>query len=208
MLSFIAPTLNNERGYVISGYYGGGYGAEFLIFNTANSTIVLDDATANFLRILGVTFTQNTTRALTVDDFLNKISDFSDPTDIRNTNIITSQLTAQKILETAKNSRFKYGNKEFAIDSPYIQTFDFAENLMEWMIDRTLRPRKVIYINAFGSFLTQLGDIVSLNYKLPKQNPEDYDQYYVDTNKKFVVSGISHTFANQDIASSLKLVEI
>jgi hypothetical protein len=208
MLSFIAPTLNNERGYVISGYYGGGYGAEFLIFNTANSTIVLDDATANFLRILGVTFTQNTTRELTVDDFLNKISDFSDPTDIRNTNIITSQLTAQKILETAKNSRFKYGNRDFSIESPYIQTFDFAENLMEWLITKTMRERKMIGLNTFGSFILQLGDIVSVNYKMPKQNLEDHDQYFVDTNKKFVISGINYSKSNQDIVSNFRLVEI
>ena len=41
--------------------------------------IVLDDSTGSYLRILGVTFTQNSVEKLTVDDYYNKISDFSNP---------------------------------------------------------------------------------------------------------------------------------
>ena len=47
----IAPVFNNEKGYVVSGFRAGAYGAEFLLFNTTDTFLRLDAETGNFLRI-------------------------------------------------------------------------------------------------------------------------------------------------------------
>lgn len=77
--SQIATTFSNDRGYTVSGYYGGPYEAEFLVFNASDKAIVLDETTGNYLRILGITFTQETTNTMSVDDFFNRRSNMSDP---------------------------------------------------------------------------------------------------------------------------------
>ena len=37
-----------------------------------------------------------------------------------------------------------YGNNEFTLDTPYIQTQDDAENLMGWIINKIMIPKKLI----------------------------------------------------------------
>ena len=201
LLSYLAPTINKERGYTVSGFYGGSYGAEFLIFNSTDRTIVLDDTSGNFLRILGVTFTQNTTRELTVDEFLNENTDFTDKTEFRSS-VLSSPNIAQKIFNTVKNSRFKYGNRDFTIESPYIQSADMAENLMSWLISKIVRQRKTVILKTFGTQLLQLGDIVNIDYTMTD------GKKFVDSDKKFVVSGINYSRSFDKIETNIKVVEI
>ena len=75
----LSPTFNNIKGYTTSGFYADSYGAEFLIFNSTDKALNLDETTGNFLRIQGVTFTQDTTHELTVDEFFKKRGNLSDP---------------------------------------------------------------------------------------------------------------------------------
>jgi hypothetical protein len=201
LLSYLAPTINKEKGYVVSKFYAGSYGAKFLIFNSTDRAIVLDDSSGNFLRILGVTFTQNTTRDLTVDNFLEDGSDFSDTTEYKSP-ILSSPEKVQKIIENIKNSRSKYGKRNFAIESPYIQSADTAENIMSWMIDKTVRQRKTIVLSVFGTCLLQLGDIVNLKYTMP-----DGDEF-IDPDKKFVIAGINNSRSLDQVSSQIKLVEV
>jgi hypothetical protein len=201
LLSYLAPTLNKERAYTVSGFYGGSYGAEFLIFNSTDRTIVLDDTSGNFLRILGVTFTQNTTRELTLDEFINENTDFSDKIEFKNSSI-SSPSVAQKIFNAVRNSRFKYGNKDFTIESPYIQSADMAENLMSWLVKRIIRQRKVMVLKTFGTPLLQLGDIVNIEYTMPDGNE------FIDIDKKFLVSGINYSRSFNNLETNVKVVEI
>jgi hypothetical protein len=201
LLSYLAPTINKERAYTVSGFYGGSYGAEFLIFNSTDRAIILDDTSGNFLRILGVTFTQNTTRTLSVDNFLNETTDFSDPVSVKLSEI-QSPFVSQKIYEDAKISRSKYGKREFVIESPYIQTSDTAENIMSWLIEKTLRQRKIFALSTFGTSILQLGDIVRVDYEMPDGN------YFVDNQKQFIVSGINHSKAIDSLTTNIKLVEV
>ena len=201
LLAYLAPTINKERAYTVSKFYAGSYGAKFLIFNATDRAIVLDDSSGNFLRILGVTFTQNTTRDLTVDDFLENGSDFSDTTEYKSS-ILSSPEKVQKIIQKIKNSRSKYGKRNFAIESPYIQSADTAENIMSWMIDKTVRQRKVIVLSVFGASVLQLGDIVNIKYTMP-----DGDNF-VDPDKKFTVAGINYSRTMDGITTNIKLVEV
>jgi hypothetical protein len=199
-LAFLAPTFNNERTYTVSGFRAGSYGAEFLIFNNTDKAIVLDETSGSYLRIIGVTFTQNTSNILTVDDYFKETSSFSDPVIINNT--IKSPLRADKLYDNIKLSRSRYGEKDFSLESPYIQSDDLARNIMEWMIDKTLSPKKILFMEVFGGAHLQLGDLIKINYKLP-----DGD-ILIDEQKRFVISEIFYSRSTSDLRNRITVLEV
>jgi hypothetical protein len=199
-LAFLAPTFNTEKTYTTSGFRAGSYGAEFLIFNNTDKSIVLDETTGSYLKIIGVTFTQNTSNVLTVDDYFREVSNFSDPIRINNT--IKSPLRADKLYDNIKLSRSRYGEKEFSLESPYIQSDDLAKNIMEWMIDKTSRPKKILFLEIFGGAYLQLGDLIKIKYKLP-----DGD-ILVDEAKRFVVSEVFYSRSTTDLRNRITVVEV
>ena len=203
-LAFLAPTFNSERTYTASGFRAGSYGAEFLIFNNTDKAIVLDETSGSYLRIIGVTFTQNTSNVLTVDDYYKDLSNFSDPATVNN--ILVSPQTSDKIYQDVKLSRSKYGDRSFTLESPYIQSYDQARDIMEWMVKKTIRPRKNMYIETFGTPHIQLGDLLTVNYTFPEQNNQP-GTIFVDTTKKFVVTEIFYSRSASGIRNRLRMVE-
>jgi hypothetical protein len=199
-LAFLAPTFNNEKTYTVSGFRAGSYGAEFLIFNNTDKAIVLDETSGSYLRIIGVTFTQNISNVLTVDDYFKEVSNFSDPIIINNT--IKSPVRADKFYDNIKLSRSRYGEKDFSLESPYIQSDDSARNIMEWMIDKTLSPKKILFMEVFGGAHLQLGDLIKINYKLP-----DGD-VLIDEEKRFVISEIFYSRSTSDLRNRITVVEV
>lgn len=160
----MSPTFNRLRGYTVSGFTAGAYGAEFLIFNATDTVLNLDETSGNYLRIQGVTFTQSSSQELTVDDYFEKVSNFSDPQYSESGEII-SPLKSEQALLDIKASRIHYGKNEFNLDAPYIQTQDEANNIMEWMISKIMTPRKSVAVQVFANPMIQLGDIVEIDYK-------------------------------------------
>ncbi len=160
----LSPTFNNIKGYTSSGFYADSYGAEFLIFNSTDKALNLDETTGNFLRIQGITFTQDTTHELTVDEFFKKRGNLSDPELVGST-LTYSPLVEKLKYDEIKLSRITYGKNEFSIDSPYIQTQDDAEVMMDWIINKLMVPKKSIGVNIFSIPTLQLGDIVTIDYK-------------------------------------------
>jgi len=160
----LSPTFNNIKGYTTSGFYADSYGAEFLIFNSTDKALNLDETTGNFLRIQGVTFTQDTTHELTVDEFFKKRGNLSDPELLGNTSTYSTLVEKSKYDEI-KLSRLTYGKNEFSIDSPYIQTQDDADAMMNWIINKLMVPKKSVGMNIFSIPTLQLGDIVTIDYK-------------------------------------------
>jgi hypothetical protein len=160
----LSPTFNNIKGYTSSGFYADSYGAEFLIFNSTDKALNLDETTGNFLRIQGITFTQDTTHELTVDEFFKKRGNLSDPELLGN--VLTYSPLVEKLkYDEIKLSRLTYGKNEFSIDSPYIQTQDDAEVMMNWIINKLMVPKKSIGVEIFSIPTLQLGDIVTIDYK-------------------------------------------
>jgi hypothetical protein len=201
-LAYLAPTFNKEKTYTSSGFYAGSYGAEFLIFNATDKAVVLDETSGNYLRIIGVTFTQNTSQVLTVDDYFRQKSNFSDPIVVNNT--ITSPQRADKVYQSIKESRSKYGKKSFSLDSYFIQNEDTANDLMNWLINKTLRQRKSINIETFGTPHLQLGDIVTIDYDLSSNN-RTYK--FVDVDTKFVVHSINYSRGYDGPSISIGVIE-
>ena len=160
----LSPTFNNIKGYTTSGFYADSYGAEFLIFNSTDKALNLDETTGNFLRIQGITFTQDTTHELTVDEFFKKRGNLSDPELVGST-LTFSPLVEKSRYDEIKLSRLTYGKNEFSIDSPYIQTQDDADAMMNWIINKLMTPKKSVGMNIFSIPTLQLGDIVTINYK-------------------------------------------
>jgi len=186
----LMKTLNNFKGYTTSGFLAGPYGAEFLVFNSTDFNLNLDDTSGNYLRIQGVAFTQDTTYNLTVDDYFKKKS-IIDPSEISNSQTITNPNKVLQEYNRIKNSRIKYGVNEFTpIESPYIQTTADAEKIFGWVIDKVSVPKKLVGVKTFATSNAQLGDIVNINYKYDQGDgislisPED---------KRFVIYNIEYT---------------
>jgi hypothetical protein len=160
----LSPTLNRIKGYTTSGFQADSYGAEFLIFNATDKTLNLDETTGNFLRVQGITFTQDTTHELTVDEYFKKRGNLSDP-EFKGDTLVYSPLVEKAKYDEIRQSRMIYGKNDFTIDSIYIQTPDDAEALMGWIINKIMHPKKSIGANLFSIPTLQLGDIVTIDYK-------------------------------------------
>jgi hypothetical protein len=182
----LSPTFNRIKGYTVSGFQADSYGAEFLIFNATDTALNLDDTTGNYLRIQGITFTQDTSYELTVDEYFKKQSNLSDP-QLEGSTLITSPLVEKAKYDQIKLSRLVYGKNEFTIDSQYIQTQDDADELMGWIINKVMTPKKSIGISMFSIPTIQLGDIVTIDYK----NNDGLD-LVATTSDRFVVYNIEY----------------
>ena len=159
----ISPTFNNVKGYVVSGFKAGSYGAEFLIFNATDTQLNLDETSGNYLRIQGITFTQQSSNQLTVDEYFDKNSLESNPQFVSD-RLISNPFKFKQDYQDIKLSRMTYGKKDFSLDTQYIQSQDEATGLMKWIIEKTSKPRKSLGVKIFSIPTIQLGDIVTLDY--------------------------------------------
>ena len=198
----LSPTFNRIKGYTVSGFQADSYGAEFLIFNATDTALNLDDTTGNYLRIQGITFTQDTSYELTVDEYFKKQSNLSDP-QLEGSTLITSPLVEKAKYDQIKLSRLIYGKNEFTIDSQYIQTQDDADELMGWIINKVMTPKKSIGINMFSIPTIQLGDIVTIDYK----NNNGLD-LVATTSDRFVVYNIEYGRSLSGPSMTLYLSEV
>jgi hypothetical protein len=183
----LSPTFNNIKGYTTSGFVADAYGAEFLIFNATDTALSLDERSGNYLRIQGVTFTQQSATELTVDEYFSKKSDLSNP-EISGSNLVYSPLVAEQEYLDIKYSRGTYGKKEFNLDTTYIQSQDEANSLMGWLVSKITKPRKSVGIKIFSMPILQLGDIVNINYI----NKDGFNEVS-DSNQKFVIYSIEYS---------------
>jgi hypothetical protein len=198
----LSPTFNRIKGYTTSGFQADSYGAEFLIFNSTDSWLNLDETSGNFLRIQGITFTQDTTHELTVDEYYQKRGNLSDP-EFKGSTILFSPLVEKSKYDEIRQSRMIYGKNEFAIDSIYIQTQDDAEALMGWIINKVMHPKKSIGVNLFSIPTLQLGDIVTVDYK----DSTGLD-LVTSSDSRFVVYNIDYTRNNSGPSMTVYLSEV
>jgi hypothetical protein len=198
----LSPTFNRIKGYTTSGFLADSYGAEFLIFNATDTALSLDETSGNFLRIQGVTFTQDTTHELSVDEYFKKRGNLSDP-EFQGSSLIFSPLVEKAKYDEIRQSRMIYGKNEFSIDSIYIQTDDDAQALMGWIINKVMHPKKSIGVNLFSIPTMQLGDIVTVNYK----DSSGLDLVTPDSSR-FVVYNIEYSRGNFGPSMTTYLAEV
>jgi hypothetical protein len=182
----ISPTFNNMKGYVISGFRAGSYGAEFMIFNATDRALILDSDSGNYLKIQGVTFTQQSDNRLSVDDYFDKNSTTSNPQFVAD-KLISNPYKFKQDYQDIKLSRMTYGKKDFSLSTPYIQSYDEANSLMKWLIEKIAKPRKSVGVKIFAIPTIQLGDIVTLDYE------EKGTNMVSSPSSRFVVYNIDYT---------------
>lgn len=198
----LSPTFNNIKGYVTSGFVAGAYGAEFMIFNATDTALSLDESSGNYLRIQGITFTQQSPNELSVDEYFSKKSDLSNPSVI-GSNLIYSPLVFDKSYKDIKYSRLTHGKKEFTLNAPYIQSKDDANSMMSWMTSKIMKPRKSIGLKIFATPTIQLGDIVKLKY-----SGKDGFEEASDIDSRFVVYSIDYSKNNDGPSMSIYISEV
>ena len=198
----LSPTFNRIKGYTTSGFYADSYGAEFMIFNSTDKALVLDETSGNYLRIQGITFTNDTSHELTVDDYFKKKSNFSDP-ELKGNVVLTSPIIENVKYDNIKQSRMIYGKNEFSIESLYIQTDDDAQSLMGWIVNKLMVPKKSVGADIFSIPILQLGDIVTLNYK-----NEDGLDLITSSSTRFVVYNIDYSRDNSGPSMKIFMSEV
>lgn len=197
LTSIISPIPASLGGYLISGYNSTPYRAEFLIFNITDFVLDLgaNKSYDDNVSITGITFTQEAARDLTVDEFLTDKSNYT-----QNANYNAVEYKNQ--YTDIKNNRLLYGTKSFVIDSPYIQTVDLAQNLMNFIINRVSKPRKAVGVMTFGMPIIQLGDIVSFSYDTLQTLPNTV------SGNNFVVYASEYTRSSNGPSTMLYLSEV
>ena len=201
LYSKISPTFNSMQGYVVSGYTPSAYRAQFLIFNATDTALSLDESSGNYLRIQGITFTQESTHSFSVDEYFSKKSDFSNP-DFIGQSEIENALAAKKSFQDIKNSRTTYGKNEFSLETPYIQSHDSAIEMMSWLVSKITKPRRSMGVRIFANPMIQLGDIVNINYK------KDSQDEVVSVTDRFVVYQIEYSRSDDGPSMTLYLSEV
>ena len=201
----LAPTFNKLKGYTVSGFRAGAYSAEFLVFNATDTTLNLDSTSGNYLRILGVTFTQQSQHQLTVDEYFAKTSDLSNP-EFAGTDTVNSVLQSNKDYQDIKFSRLTHGKKQFSITTPYIQSQDDANDMMGWLSNKIMKPRKAVGVKLFAMPILQLGDIVTIDYTNSKE-VQEFNEVAVD-GTRFVVYSIQYSKDNTGPSMTVYLSEV
>jgi hypothetical protein len=191
LYSQISPTLNESQGYVISNFRSNPYGAEFMVFNASDFALNLDESTGNFLRIQGITFTQQSQHDLTVDEYFKQNSQLNNYENYSNLN--------NKYI-SIQNSRNTYGKKDFTLSGNYIQNFDTANNLMKWMVDKVMTPKKSVCVTVFANPMIQLGDIVQIDYEI--------DNVLQNSTGRFIVYHITYDRGSDGPEMKLYLSEV
>jgi hypothetical protein len=200
--SKISPTFNNLQGYAVSGFLPNAYGAEFMIFNVTDSALNLDETSGNYLRIQGLSFTQQSAHDLTVDEYFSKNSDYSNP-QLNSVGVVNSPSGYTKKFIDIQNSRNTYGKKDFTLNGVYIQNIDTANKLMEWMVNKVMKQRKSVGVTIFANPMIQLGDIVKIDYV----DTSGYRQI-ADIDARFVVYNIEYNRTKDGPTMNLFLSEV
>lgn len=186
LYSKISPTINKNKAYSVSGYLPGSYGAEFLVFNTSDSFVRLDEGSGNYLRIQGITFTQSSESSLSVDQFFAKNSDLSSIATQEDPDI-SSAYRIKNAYKDIKLNRMTYGKRDFTITSPYIQTQDSANDLMAWLTTKIMKPRRSLGVKIFSNPTIQLGDVIVVDHV-----DANNERNITTTSRRFVVYYIEY----------------
>jgi hypothetical protein len=197
----ISPTFNKMKSYVVSGFRAGSYGAEFIIFNTTDAPITLDETSGNYLRIQGITFTQQSENNLTVDEYFNKNTLVSNPQFVAD-QLISNPYKFKQDYQDIKLSRMTHGKRDFALETVYVQSQDEASSLMKWLVEKVTKPRRSLGVKIFSIPTIQLGDIVSVDYK------ENDISMASDPNNRFVVYNIEFSRSSDGPEMTLFLSEV
>ena len=193
----VSTNNNPLLGYYVSNFIATPYGAEFMLFNTTDAPLVMDSSNSNYFTITGTTFTAESNEEVTVDDYFDFVSDYSQ----YYSNLPSNTVSVQNDLITIKNSRSMYGKKEFSIEAPYIQDRDTATEMMGWMIQKIKKPKLAVSLDLFSLPIIQIGDIAQIEYQA--NNNVD-----IPASSRFVVYASNVSASSGEISQKIYLSEV
>lgn len=171
--------------YYVANYSASSYGADFWVFNTANSNINLSSSTNLPLIISGVA--------------INSIS----PGEITLSQYITKRLGEdnEDISLLSKNIK-KFGSNNITISGEYINSLSQAENILNWILQNSIEPKKIINCDIFPNPLLELGDKVRIFY------PDLGYSYAQQGDKVYYVHSISYNVSTDGPKMSISVREV
>jgi hypothetical protein len=138
---------------------------------------------------------------LTVDDYFSKNSLTSNPEFVAE-KLISNPYKFKQDYQDIKLSRMTYGKKDFSLNAPYIQSYDEANSLMKWLVEKITKPRKSVGVQIFAIPTLQLGDIVTLDYE------ENGINLASSPSSRFVVYNIDYSKSSDGPTMTVFLSEV
>ena len=144
---------------------------------------------------------------MTVDDYYGQVARLDRPKMSGNL-LLDSPVKKQEEYDNILKSRATYGRQEFEeISSDYIQDDAVAEDMLSWVMSKTLRPRQLIGANVFGVSHMQLGDIVRVDYDVQPTEAQPMEAI-TSKDKDFVVYQFDYAKTLDGINTTAYLVEV
>ncbi len=172
--------------YLIKNYSPTPFGAKIVVVNISGGALTLGAQSKLPLYIVGIGLEELSTGRVTAKDMYNK----NNEDDLRKT-------------DREKNISI-YGDQTFSLDSQYIQDLSQARSMMQWVLKYCGRQRLKLSMEVFENPLIELGDKVkvfdkSRGYFIQNSN---FGQ------KTFVVSSVSRSVNNSNVAMIISLTEV
>ena len=172
--------------YLIKQYSPTPFGAKIVVANISGGALTLGADSKLPLYIVGIGLEELSSGRVTAKDMYHK----NNEDDLRKT-------------DREKNISI-YGDQTFSLDSQYIQTLSQARSMMQWILRNCGRQRIKLSMEVFENPLIELGDKVKIFDKSKG--------YFIENDnfgqKTFVVSSISRSVNNSNVAMTISLTEV
>ena len=168
-----------NRNYHVADFETSSSGATFWLYNTSNGPMNIDDASGTPLWISAFELKQ-----------------------ISAGNIQSSKLLEREDYDKAlddiyESNRKLYGKQELQLSGEFINNRTQAENIAKWVISKLKKERKTINLSIFPNPILKLGDKVGIAY----------DAKYLNDNKSYTITSISHAISNSGPTMNIELKE-
>lgn len=170
--------------YIVKNYKYTSFGAEFWIYNTSSSPVVLDSRSSVPIYITGIVLNNLGTGNISLDEYLDSID-----------------IDERKNQELEINRKL-YGDNSISISGQYISSIKMAKDLAKWIAKNASKEKTVIDAEIFPNPLLQLGDKIKVFYK---------DRgYCVEQNgdKTYLLSSINYVASGDDLIMRVQLREM
>ena len=184
--TFSAKLIDMSRvspDYFIKDFKGTSWGASFWIYNTSRQTISIGQGSDYPLFISGFPLRKINQGVIKIGDYLGYQDD----------SVINDQLDINRRL---------YGEQSVNISAEYLNNYNVAEDLAEWIARYASREKIQIDASIFPNPLLQLGDRIKVFYKA-----RGYCNSVIG-DKTYVLSEIDYTVNDSGIQMNVSLREM
>lgn len=133
--------------YYIADFSSSSYGADFWVFNTSRSSIILSPDSGTPISISGIAINELNPGQVTLSDYIK--------------NRAGEDNTIVNTLERSKN---KYGENSVSLSAEYINSLRQAEGILSWIFEHSNKEKREISVSMFPNPLLELGDKVRIFY--------------------------------------------